>query len=271
MNTIHPTAVVDPAAQIGQDVQIGPGAIVEADTVIGDGCRLMPMSVIRRWTTLGAGNVVHPFAVLGGEPQDYGHDPAVRSFVRIGSRNVFREGATINRGTGAEAVTTIGDDNYFMTAAHVGHNCTVGNHCVMVNGSALGGYVELADRAILSAHVVVHQYCWVGTMVMSHGNSACNKHIPPYCMLARTDWIVGLNRVGLARVKGITDEDRRQIAEAYKILYRSGLPTTKALEAMNAHTEWGAGAAVLRDFIRRVLEAPPPYNRGILTAHADRR
>jgi UDP-N-acetylglucosamine acyltransferase len=270
-NETHPTAVVDPAAQIGRDVQIGAGAIVESDTIIGDGCRLMPMSVIRRWTTLGAGNIVHSFAVLGGEPQDYGHDPSIRSFLRIGQRNVFREGVTVSRGTGVDAVTTIGDDNYFMTAAHVGHNCVVGNHCVMVNGSALGGYAQLADRVNLSAHVVIHQYCWVGTMVMSIGNGASNKHVPPYCMLGKVNLIAGLNRVGIARAKHLTDEDRTQIAEAYKLLYRSGLPTSRALEEMNAHTEWGAAAAVMRDFVRRVLEAQPPYNRGILTADADRR
>jgi UDP-N-acetylglucosamine acyltransferase len=269
--SIHPTAIVDGAAQIGQDVQIGPGAIVEADTVIGDGCRLLPMAVIRRWTMLGAGNTVHPFAVLGGEPQDYGHDPAIRSFVHIGSRNVFREGVTISRGTGVDAVTTIGDDNYFMTGSHVGHNCVVGNHCVMVNGSALAGYVRLADRVNISAYVAIHQYCWVGTMVMSMGLCGCNKHVPPYCMLGKSNLIVGLNHVGIARAKNLMDEDRRQIAEAYKILYRSGLPTTKALGQMNAHTEWGAAAAGMRDFVRQVLEAKPPYNRGILTADAERR
>jgi UDP-N-acetylglucosamine acyltransferase len=268
---IHPAAIVDAAAQIGRDVQIGPGAVVEADAIVGDGCRLMAMSVIRRWTTLGAGNVVHSFAVLGGEPQDYGHDPAVRSFVVIGNRNVFREGTTISRGTGADAVTTIGDDNYFMTGAHVGHNCVVGNHCIMVNGSALGGYARLADYVNLSAHVVIHQHCWVGTRVMSMGNAASNKHIPPYCMLGKPNLIIGLNRVGIARAKELSDQDRGEIAEAYKILYRSGLPATKALEKMDAHSEWGPAASGMRDFVRRVLEAQPPYNRGILTADAGRR
>ncbi len=268
---IHSTAIVDPSAQIGRDVEIGPGAVVEADTVIGDGCRLLPMSVVRRWTMLGAQNTVHPFAVLGGEPQDYGHNPAIRSFCRIGKGNVFREGVTISRATGEDAVTTIGDDNYFMTAAHVGHNCKVGNHCVMVNGSALGGYAELADKANLSAHVVIHQYCWVGTMVMSIGNGASNKHVPPYCMLGAVNLIAGLNRVGLARNKDMSDDDRAQITEAYKLLYRSRLPTSKALAEMDAHTEWGAAACVMRDFVRKVLQAQPPYNRGILTADAERR
>lgn len=268
---IHSTAVVDPAARIGQDVEIGPGAVVEADTVIGDGCWLMGMSIVRRWTTLGEANVVHPFAALGGEPQDYGHDPAVRSFCRIGSRNVFREGATVNRGTGPDAVTTVGDDNYFMTAAHVGHNCLVGSRCIMVNGSALGGYAELADRAILSAHTCVHQHCWIGTMVMSAGNLVATKHLPPYCMLGKTNLVVGLNRVGLTRAKHLTDEDRHQIAEAYRLLYRSGLPTTKALAQMEARTDWGPAASLMRQFVRRALDAPPPYNRGILTAHAERR
>ena len=268
---IHPAAVVDPSARIGDGVEIGPGAIVEADTEIGEGCRLMPYSVVRRYTAMGRSNVVHPFAVLGGEPQDYGHDPSVRSFLRIGDHNVFREGATANRATGADNVTVIGDHNYLMTAAHVGHNARVGSHCILTNGAALGGYVEVQDRAILSAHAAVHQFCWYGEMAMCRGNVGITQHVPPFCLVGKFNLIVGLNTVGLRRAAHLNDEDRGQIHSAYDLLYRSGLTTSRALEEMDAHAEWGHAADKFRQFVRRVLQAEGKYRRGLCTAHAPRR
>ena len=268
---IHSTAVVDASARIGEDVEIGPGVIVQADTVVGDRCHLLGPAVIRRYTTLGEENVIHPFTVLGGEPQDHAHDPGVRSFLRIGSRNVFREGVTLNRATGQDNSTIIGDDNYFMAGSHIGHNGRVGSHCVLTNGSGLGGYAVLADRVILSSHVMVHQFCWVGRLAMTRGNSGLSMHLPPYCLLSRINLVTGLNSIGLRRSPDIGDEDRRQIVEAYKLLYRRGLPTSKALVKMDAHTEWGPAAAEFRDFLRRALQADPPYNRGLCTADTHRR
>ncbi|NQU77040.1 MAG: acyl-ACP--UDP-N-acetylglucosamine O-acyltransferase [Planctomycetes bacterium] len=268
---IHPTAIIDASARLGEDVEIGPGVIVEADTVIGAGCRILGPAVIRRYTTVGAGNVVHPFVVLGGEPQDYSHDPSVRSFLQIGNGNVFREGATVSRATGADRVTVIGDNNYFMTCAHAGHNADVGNNCVLANGSGLGGYARIGNRTNLSAHASVHQFCWVGEIVMMRGNSGASMHVPPYCMLAGINLVVGLNRVGLRRTPHIAHEDRSQISEAFRLLYRSGLPTSKALTEMDAHTEWGGPADKFRQFVRDVLQAQAPYNRGLCTANASRR
>lgn len=268
--TIHPTAIVHESAQLADGVEVGPQAVIEADTVIGEGTRILASAVIRRFTTLGAHNVVHPFAVLGGEPQDYNHDPSVRSYVRIGDYNVFREGVTINRATGEDKSTIVGNHNYFMTAAHAGHNVNVGDHCVLVNGSALGGYAELHDRAILSVHVAVHQHCWFGSMSMSQGNSATSQHVPPYCILSSVNGISGLNVVGIRRAGHISDVDRTQITEAYRLLYRSGLPTGRALEEMDAHVDWGQPADLMRQFVRRVLSAEKPFNRGICHAAVSR-
>ena len=268
--TIHPTAIVDAGARIGSDVRIGPGAIVEADTTIGDGCELMAHSIIRRYTSLGRRNVVHPFAVLGGEPQDHGHDPAVRSFCRIGDDNVFREGATVNRATGVDNATCIGSGNYFMAHAHVGHNCVVGDHGVMVNGSSLGGYAQLGDRAILAGNAGIHQFCRVGRMSMLRGNGGITNHMPPYCLGAGLNQIVGLNVVGLRRAEHITDRDRREIAEAFRLMYRRGLPTSRALAEMDAHADWGEAAGAFRDFIRRALTDTKPYNRGLVAGRRNR-
>lgn len=264
-NRIHPAATVDPAAELGDGIEIGPHAVVEGQTIVGDGCRLMAGSVVRRFTRMGRGNVLHPCAVLGGEPQDLKFDPRTESWVIIGDHNVFREGATVHRGTGEGTRTIIADHNYLMTAAHVGHNCTVGSNCVMVNGSALGGHVELHDRAILSAHVSVHQFCWIGEMVMSQGNGIATQHVPPYCMIAGFGEVVGLNRVGLRRAAHLTDEDRRQIQDAFRLLYRRGLTMKGALEEMEARTGWGPAAGRFRDFVRRVAGAGGPHRRGLAT------
>jgi len=260
---IDPKAIVSETAELGEGVRIGPYAIIEDDTRIGDGCHIHAAAIIRRGTRLGRRNVVYSNAVLGGEPQDFKFDPTQVSRVRIGDDNVFREGVTINRGTGSDSETILGDSNFFMTCSHVGHNSVVGSNCIMTNGSALAGHVELGDRAILSANVLIHQFCWVGEMVMSRGNAASAMHVPPYCMLGGVTELNGLNRIGLRRAPHLTDTDRAEIREAYNLLYRSGLPATKALAEMDAHTDWGEPAGRFRAFVRRVLEADAPYNRGL--------
>lgn len=264
MPRIHPSAIVDPQAQLADDVEVGPFAVIEDNVKIGPGCRLASHVVIRRHTTMGRGNHVDSFTVIGGLAQDHKADPADVSCVRIGDDNVFREGVTISRGTGPGATTIVGNGTYWMTASHAGHNSAVEDGAILVNGSALGGHSRLGRRAILSGNVMIHQFCWVGDMAMSQGNSGASMHIPPYTIFARgINWVVGLNVVGLRRAPGFSDEDRRQIRDAYRLLYRAGLTPAKALECMETCTDWGAPAAVFRDFIRRVVEAKKPFNRGI--------
>ncbi len=260
---IHPSAVVDSAARLGENVEVGPNAVIEADTVIGDDCRLMAGAIVLRYTTLGCGNVVHSYAVLGGEPQDYGFEADQRSYLRIGDRNVFREGVTISRATGAGNATVVGDENLLMTGTHLGHNARIGSHCILTNSAALAGHASLGDRVILSACVGVHQFCWVGEQVMCRGLSAVTMHVPPFVLLGSSGGIIGLNRVGLRRAAHISDTDRGQIAQAFKLTYRSKLSLAGAVAAMEAHTEWGSAAGKFRDFVRRVLEAEPPYRRGL--------
>ncbi|MFW6146109.1 MAG: acyl-ACP--UDP-N-acetylglucosamine O-acyltransferase [Planctomycetota bacterium] len=260
---IDPTAIVAETAEVGEDVRIGPYAIIEDDTCIGDGCQIHAAAILRRGTRLGRRNVVYSHAVLGGEPQDFKFDATQPSVVRVGDDNVFRESVTINRGTGPDSATIIGDSNFFMTCSHVGHNAVVGSNCVMTNGSALAGHVELGDRTILSANVAIHQFCWIGEMVMSRGNAGSAMHVPPYCMLGSVTELNGLNTVGLRRAPHLTDTDRAEIREAYKLLYRSGLPATRALAEMDARTHWGDPAGRFREFVRRALTAEAPYNRGL--------
>jgi UDP-N-acetylglucosamine acyltransferase len=271
MPRIHPTAIVHPSAELADDVTIGAYCVIEGDTSIGPACVLREHALVRRYTTLGSDNLVDSFAVLGGEPQDLKFESSTVSFLRIGDRNVFREGVTISRATGEGKTTLIGNRTYWMAGAHAGHNAVVEDECVLVNGAALAGHTVLGRRAILSAHVGVHQFCWVGEGAMTQGNSAVTMHVPPFSLLANVSRIVAVNRVGLRRWPRVSDEDRRQVKQAFRLVYQSHLALGEALAKMDEHEEWGQAATTFRHFIRRVVNATPPYNRGLcpLRRHAD--
>ncbi len=263
MAKIHPTAMVHPSAVLGDGVQIGAYSVVEADVVIGAGSVLREHAILRRYTTVGRNNIVDSYAVLGGIPQDLKFDPRIVSYLRVGDNNVFREGVTISRATGEGEATLVGSRTFWMMTAHAGHNAVIEDDAILVNGSALAGHTFLGRGAILSAHVVVHQFCWFGEGAMSQGNSATSMHIPPFTILAGKNNVASLNVVGLRRSKEIGDEDRRQIREAFDLTYRRNLHMTEALKAMDEHKEWGPAASRFRDFVRRVASAQPPYRRGL--------
>lgn len=263
MPKIHPTAVVDPGAILADDVEIGAGCIVESGVAIGAGTVLRPHAVVRRGTTLGKDNFVDSFAVLGGDPQDLAFDRKTETFVNIGDGNTFREGVTISRATKPGGATTIGDKTYWMATSHAGHDATVGNGVVIVNAVLLAGHAVVGDRAILSGGTLVHQFTWIGEMVMSQGKAGIGMHVPPFVMVAEVNQVIGLNLVGLRRNPAFTDEDRRQIKQAFQLTYRSGLPRGKAIEEMEACKDWGPAAGRFRSFVRRVLDAQKPYNRGL--------
>jgi UDP-N-acetylglucosamine acyltransferase len=263
MAKIHPTAIVDPGAELAEDVEIGAFSVVEGDTVIDSGCVLRPHAVVRRHTRLGRGNRVDSFAVLGGEPQDLKFDPGTVSWLRIGDDNVFREGVTISRATGEGLETVVGSRTYWMAGSHAGHNATVEDDCILVNGAAVAGHAVVSRRTILSAHAMVHQFCWVGEGVMTQGGAGISMHAPPFTLLAGISRVVGLNAVGLKRNRELTDEDRAQIRQAFRITYRSGLTVTAALAEMDRQVHWGAAAGRFREFVRRVLAAEKPHARGL--------
>lgn len=260
---IHPTALVDPGAELGEGVTVGAGCVVESGVRIGSGTVLRPHAVVRRGTTLGKDNLVDSFVVLGGDPQDLGFDRATESFVRIGDGNTFREGVTVSRATKPGGATVIGDRGYWMANSHAGHDSTVGHDVVIVNAVLLAGHVVVGDRAVLAGGTLVHQFTWIGDMVMTRGGTGISMHVPPYAMAARENELIGLNVVGLRRNPEFDDDDRRQIKEAFRLTYRSGLPRAKALEAMDACKDWGAAAGRFRDFVRRALTASKPHARGL--------
>ncbi|PAW80045.1 MAG: acyl-[acyl-carrier-protein]--UDP-N-acetylglucosamine O-acyltransferase [Verrucomicrobia bacterium Tous-C9LFEB] len=227
---IHPSAVIDPTAQLGRNVRVGPGAVIEAGCVIGDDCEIRAHAIITGAARLGVGNQIGYSAVVGAEPQDLGYKGAPTRVV-IGDRNILRELVTIHRGTKEGTETVIGNDNFLMTGAHVAHNCHIGNHVIIVNNVLLAGHVEIQDRAFLGGGSVVHQFTRVGELAIMRGLTRISKDVPPYFMAVDTNRVGGVNRVGMKRA-GFSPEVRRSVVEAFKLLHRSTLNFPQALEQL---------------------------------------
>ncbi|MDX1946471.1 MAG: acyl-ACP--UDP-N-acetylglucosamine O-acyltransferase [Pirellulaceae bacterium] len=243
MAQIHPTAVVDSRAQLGQGVSIGPFCLVEAGAIIGDGCQLESRSVVKSRTTLGANNQIGEGAVLGGRAQHL-HVTDPGGTLVIGSGNCIRENVTIHRGWANDATTVIGDNCLLMVGAHVGHDCRVGSNCILVNGSMLGGHCHMDDRAYISGNVAVHQFCRIGRLAMVGGLAKITQDVPPFVMVegAGGSQVVGLNKVGLRR-NGYTHEQIHQLKEAYRIIYRQALRWSEVLAILKANFNTGPAAA----------------------------
>lgn len=223
MSQIHPTALIDPRAQLAPDVEVGPYTIIGADVSIGAGCVIGPHVVIRGITTLGARNRIFQFASVGEDCQDkkYKGEP---TRLEIGDDNVIREGVTIHRGTTQDqGITRIGSRNLFMAYAHVAHDCIVGNDCILANQATLAGHVHVDDFAILGGMVAVHQFSRVGAHAMCGGGSIILKDIPAYVMVsghpAETH---GINYEGLKR-RGFSKEAMQALRNAYKVIFRQGM------------------------------------------------
>ena len=230
-NTIHPSAVIGKRAQLGEGNDIGPGCVIEDGAVLGAQNTLWMNVYVGPGTTLGDNNHLHMGAIVGHVPQDVAYAGAP-SYTKIGHRNTIREYVTMHRGTKEGSATVIGDENFFMANAHVGHNCQVGHKTVLVNLATLAGYCAVFDGAFLSGMVVVHQFVRIGKLAMISGLSAVNKDVPPYLLCGgRPAVIQGLNVVGLRRA-GLAASVREEIKRAYKLLYREGLNVSHALEAI---------------------------------------
>ena len=245
---IHPTAIVDPSAQLGSDVHVGPFAIVEPGVIIGDGCRLDARVVIKSRTVLGSGNEIGEGAVLGGSAQHLQRmDPG--GMLVIGENNRIRENATLHRGYANEAVTKIGSNNLIMVAAHVAHDCQVGNNVVLVNNVMLGGHVQVDDRAYVGGGVGIHQFCRIGRFVMVGAQTRITQDVPHYLLVEGAQaQIIGLNQIGLRR-NGFTADDMLQLKAAYRVIYRQGLRWSEVLEQLARDFTTGP-AALYHEFLK---------------------
>lgn len=229
---IHPSACIDPQARLAPDVRVGPFAVIVGPVTIGAGCVIHAHAQIRGPLIMGARNVVHGTAVLGDWPQDHKFTGEFSEVV-IGDDNVFREGVTIHRGTGEHTRTVVGNHCYLMVNAHVGHNCIVGNNVTMVNGSMLGGFVQVGDRAIIGGNTAVHQFCRIGRLVMLSNACCMNVDVPPFFTSLTTNHLTQLNAVGLRRA-GIPKENIDAIRHAFQILFRSNRILGAAIELLPA-------------------------------------
>jgi UDP-N-acetylglucosamine acyltransferase len=231
---IDARAIVSPQAQLAPDVTVGPFSVIGPEVTIGPGTVVGPHAVINGPTVIGADNRIFQFASIGDAPQDkkYKGEP---TRLEIGDRNVFRESCTVNRGTVHDkGVTRIGNDNLFMAYSHVAHDCQVGNNTVFANCAALGGHVEIGDWVTLGGLTAVHQRCKVGAHAFLAGGCIVQRDVPPYVMVAGNPAIPHVvNSEGLKR-RGFSEEQIRNIREAYRIVYRCDLKLADAMEKLRA-------------------------------------
>jgi UDP-N-acetylglucosamine acyltransferase len=244
---IHPTALVDPGARIGADVEIGPFSVISPQAMIGDKSILRSHVVIEGNVAIGTNNFIGHGAIIGTPPQDLSSSPDRKTKVEIGNDNVIREYCTIHRGSPEGSATKIGDKNFLMAGAHVGHNCEIGNNVVIANNCLLAGHVRVDDQAFLGGGSTFHQHMHIGRLVMVQGSSAFGKDLPPFVIAAERNSVFGINVVGLRR-SGFSAKDRDEIKKAFKLLYTSGLNISQALEKA-ATLDLGAPAREFFDFV----------------------
>lgn len=261
---IHPTAIIHPDALIAEDATIGPYVCIEGPAEIGARCILQPHAILAGRVRIGNDTSIGYGAIVGAPSQHLAHPPDHPGEVVIGSFNVIRELCTIHRSTAEGGATRIGDHNYLMAGAHLGHDVLLGSHAVIANNALLGGHVQVGDRVFIGGGSVFHQHIRIGRLAITQGASGFGKDIPPFTLAAGRNTVVGLNAIGLRRA-GLDPGQRQEIKNAFKLLYKSGLNTAQALDAA-ADLDWGPEAREFFDFVREakkrgicdLLETPRP-------------
>jgi UDP-N-acetylglucosamine acyltransferase len=226
---IHPTAIVADSARLADDIEIGAYSIIGEQVEIGSGCQVDSHVVINGPTTIGNDNHIYQFCSVGDDPQDkkYANEP---TRLEIGNGNTIREFCTISRGTVQDAgVTVIGDDNWIMAYVHIAHDCQIGDHCIMANNATLAGHVHVGDWAIFAGFTGAHQFCHVGAHAFLGMYAGTSQDVPAYTMIGgQPPSPKGINSEGLKR-RGFTTEQIRNIRNAYRVVYRSGLKLAEAI------------------------------------------
>jgi UDP-N-acetylglucosamine acyltransferase len=248
---IHPTAIVDPQSKIADSAEIGPYCIVGPEVEIGAGTRLMAHVYVEGPTTIGEENVFFPYSSVGVASQDLKYK-GERAETRIGHRNRIREFVTIHRGTqGGGLITSIGSDNLLMAYVHVAHDCSVGDHVILVNAVTLAGHVTIADWAELSAFCGVHQFCRIGRHAFVGPHTVVTQDVLPYSLTVseREVKVFGANRVGLER-RGFDKDTIEALQTSFRLLTRAGLNTTQAIERIAAEVAPNEHVSELLEFIR---------------------
>lgn len=247
---IHPTAIVEPGAQLGVDVEILPYTIIEDGSIIGDRCVIGPHAVVRRWTSMGSDCIISTGAVLGEPPQDRKYSGEM-TFLKLGNGNQIREYVTLHRASGEGNSTTLGDNNMIMAYSHAGHNVQIGSNIQIANGVQLAGHSVIEDYANLGGMSGFHQFVTVGTMAMVGAMSRITRDVPPYSIVEGIPAEVrGLNVIGLER-RGVSAESRTALRKAFRLLFRSEHNISDALRQVAEEVEDGAELKYLCDFVQR--------------------
>ncbi len=226
---IHPTAIIDPHAELGLGVEIGPWAMIGPNVIVGDRCRLGPRVRLQRNVRLAEDVTVGDGSILGGDPQDLKFR-GEETWVEVGEGTIIREYSTVNRGTAATFKTVIGCRCFIMTYGHIAHDCHLGDEVTIANGTQCAGHVTIHDRAVLSGLNAVHQFVTLGTYAFVGGGSRVNQDIPPYVKAVGNPMeLYGLNSIGLQRA-GLPGETVAALKRAYRLFFNSDLNLSQALE-----------------------------------------
>lgn len=248
---IHPSAIIDPAAELSEGVTIGPFTVIGPDVRIESGTTIGPHVVIRGPTQIGRDNRIFQFTSIGEDPQDKKYRGEVTR-LEIGDRNIIREYATIHRGTiQDQSITRIGSDNLLMAYTHVAHDCVIGNGVILANGASLAGHVHVNDAAILGGFSLVHQFCRIGRYSFSGMGSVISRDIPPYVMVGGSPTKPrGINNVGMER-HGFSADSILQVKRAFKLIYKSKLKLEEAIESLTIMAEEYPEIAPIVDFLQQ--------------------
>lgn len=249
---IHPTAFVDPSARVAASCSIGPYCIVGAEVELGENCALMSHVVIHGPAKIGASNRFFPFCAIGGEPQDISYK-GEKTRLEMGDNNVVRECVTLNRGTTkGGGVTRVGSHTLIMAYSHVGHDSVIGDHAMLVNGATLAGHVTVEEWAVVGALCPVHQFVRIGAHSYIGGGTTITQDVLPFskCVQPRDVKVFGTNSVGLER-RGFSKERVQKIQYAFRVLVKSRLNTTQAVEKLKSEGDQGEDVAMLIRFIEQ--------------------
>ena len=250
MSQIHPTAIVEGNVTLGDNTEIGPLCVVRGDVTLGDNVRLLSSVSIQGPVTIGKGTILYPNAAIGYEPQDYKFAPgSPTAGVVIGEDTIIREHATVHAATKLDVPTKVGNRVMMMVGSHLGHDGEIGNDVVIVNNCMLAGHTQVHDRVVMSGGVMMHQFGRIGRGVMASGGSILSNDVPPFCMTAGRNMIVGLNKVGMRR-SGMSKDEMEAVRETYRDVLRKNPPLSEMRDMLDERAKASAAVACIAEFVR---------------------
>jgi UDP-N-acetylglucosamine acyltransferase len=247
---IHPTAIVDPGAELASDVQVGPYAIIRNDVSVGSGTHIDSHAVIEPYVSIGKNCRIFQFASIGATPQSLKFK-GEKTYVKIGNETIIREFVTVHRGTDfGGGITEIGEQNFLMAYTHIAHDCKTGRMVIMANNATLAGHITIGDYATIGGLTAIHQFVQVGDYAFIGGKSAVVKDIPPFVIAAGDRArLHGMNTVGLKR-HGFTQNTLNELKKVYRIIFRIGLTLNEAMERVKAEVEQIPEVVKFLEFIK---------------------